>query len=325
MVTVSTNKSQYFPSEMVMVLGKVTDSQNNPLLGVGVSIQINDPTGAMVNIQLTYSDSNGAYSDQFTLPPNSAQGQYTVFVTATKAGFNPSQVQTKFSVGPQTSSSLSTSTASKSSTQTSISSTQTSTSSKPTPPSLCLIATATFGSELAPEVALLRNFRDAEILHTAAGSSFMLAFNAFYYSFSPQVAYYISSHDYVRPGMKVILYPLIGILYLTNRLFTVLSFNMELAVTISGVFAAFALGAVYLGPLVIIGLRALKKRPTPQLTRAVQWILLCCLISIVGIFLAELIHQDTVLLASTVATVLSSVAVGGCAIPHLIRTLQAKS
>jgi hypothetical protein len=171
----------------------------------------------------------------------------------------------------------------------------------------------------------LRNFRDAEILQTDAGSSFMLAFNAFYYSFSPQVASYISSHDYVRAGMRVVLYPLIGILYITNRLFTILSFNMELAVTVSGVFAAFALGAVYLGPLVVIGLRTLRKRINPQLARVVQMILLCCIISIVGIFVAELVHQDTVLLASTVATVLCSVALGGCAVPYLARTLQAKS
>jgi len=125
--------------------------------------------------------------------------------------------------------------------------------------------------------------------------------------------------------MRVILYPLIGILYITNRLFTILSFNVELAVTVSGVFAAFALGAVYLGPVLVIVLRMLRKRISPQLARLVQMILLCCIVSIVGISLAELVHQNTVLLASTVATVLSSVALGGFAVAYLARTLQAKS
>ncbi len=52
----------------------------------------------------------------------------------------------------------------------------------------CIIATAAYGSELAPQVQTLRNFRDAAILKTKAGSAFMIAFNTWYYSFSPQVA-----------------------------------------------------------------------------------------------------------------------------------------
>lgn len=58
----------------------------------------------------------------------------------------------------------------------------------------CLIATATFGSELAPQVQFLRDFRDKQIMQTFAGSNFMVAFNAWYYSFSPAVAQYEYSH-----------------------------------------------------------------------------------------------------------------------------------
>lgn len=316
-VTVMSNKSQYLPGEAVTILGRVTDGQNNPMMGVIISIEVDGPAGAL-EVKSTYSDSSGAYSDTFTLPQSPALGQYTVFVSASRAGFNNGQAQTKFSVGTQTTSSLSTSTAP-------TSSSRMTTSSTPSPPSKCLIATATFGSELAPEVALLRNFRDAEILPTAAGSSFMMAFNAFYYSFSPQVASYISSHDYIRAGMRVVLYPVIGILYITNRLFTILSFNMELAVTASGIFAAFALGAVYLGPIAMIASRLFRNRNISTNIRVAQLILVCCLVSIVGIFLAELIHQNTILLATTIATVLGSVALGGCAVPYLTRTLHTKT
>ncbi|MDO8641319.1 MAG: CFI-box-CTERM domain-containing protein, partial [Nitrosarchaeum sp.] len=49
----------------------------------------------------------------------------------------------------------------------------------------CLIATATFGSELAPQVQQLRELRDNSLLQTASGTSFMGSFNQFYYSFSP--------------------------------------------------------------------------------------------------------------------------------------------
>jgi hypothetical protein len=80
----------------------------------------------------------------------------------------------------------------------------------------CLIATATYGSELAPEVQLLRNFRDNSILKTSAGSNFMLAFNAWYYSFSPYVANYLNTHWVERTIMKGVLYPLVGMLYLTS-------------------------------------------------------------------------------------------------------------
>ena len=52
----------------------------------------------------------------------------------------------------------------------------------------CLIATAAFGSELAPQIQILREVRDGILLRTSTGSSFMEGFGAFYYSFSPAVA-----------------------------------------------------------------------------------------------------------------------------------------
>jgi len=52
----------------------------------------------------------------------------------------------------------------------------------------CLIATATFGTELAPQVQQLREIRDDVILNTVSGTSFLNGFNQFYYSFSPTIA-----------------------------------------------------------------------------------------------------------------------------------------
>ncbi|KAG2479574.1 MAG: Peptidyl-prolyl isomerase, partial [Nitrosopumilales archaeon] len=52
----------------------------------------------------------------------------------------------------------------------------------------CLIATATFDSELAPQVQQLRELRDNTLLKTESGSIFMTGFNQFYYSFSPTIA-----------------------------------------------------------------------------------------------------------------------------------------
>ncbi len=52
----------------------------------------------------------------------------------------------------------------------------------------CLIATATYGSEMAPQVQLLREIRDNQLLSTESGISFMTGFNSLYYSFSPHIA-----------------------------------------------------------------------------------------------------------------------------------------
>jgi len=52
----------------------------------------------------------------------------------------------------------------------------------------CLIATATYGSEMAIEVQQLRELRDNQLLNTESGTAFMSAFNNVYYSFSPVIA-----------------------------------------------------------------------------------------------------------------------------------------
>ena len=52
----------------------------------------------------------------------------------------------------------------------------------------CLIATAAYGSELAPQVQLLREIRDNQLMNTESGSAFMSGFNELYYSFSPYIA-----------------------------------------------------------------------------------------------------------------------------------------
>ena len=52
----------------------------------------------------------------------------------------------------------------------------------------CLIATAAYGSEMAPQVQFLREIRDNKVMSTTSGVSFMTGFNQLYYSFSPTIA-----------------------------------------------------------------------------------------------------------------------------------------
>jgi len=80
----------------------------------------------------------------------------------------------------------------------------------------CLIATATFGSELAPQVQQLRELRDNYLLKTESGTSFMNSFNEFYYSFSPYIADYERENPVFKEVVKIAITPLISSLSILN-------------------------------------------------------------------------------------------------------------
>ena len=73
----------------------------------------------------------------------------------------------------------------------------------------CLIATAAFGSEMAPQVQFLREIRDNTVLQTESGSAFMTGFNQFYYSFSPAIADYERENPAFKEAVKITLTPLL--------------------------------------------------------------------------------------------------------------------
>ena len=73
----------------------------------------------------------------------------------------------------------------------------------------CLIATAAFGSEMAPQVQFLRELRDNTVLQTESGTSFMTGFNQFYYSFSPAIADYERENPVFKEAVKLTLTPLL--------------------------------------------------------------------------------------------------------------------
>lgn len=80
----------------------------------------------------------------------------------------------------------------------------------------CLIATATYGTELAPQVQLLREIRDHTLLQTNSGSSFMTSFNAIYYSFSPTIADLERQNPIFKEGVKVAIAPMLSTLSILN-------------------------------------------------------------------------------------------------------------
>lgn len=80
----------------------------------------------------------------------------------------------------------------------------------------CLIATAAYGSELAPQVQQLREIRDNKLLQTKTGSSFMNSFNSFYYSFSPIIADYERENPVFKESVKIVITPMISSFSILN-------------------------------------------------------------------------------------------------------------
>jgi peptide/nickel transport system substrate-binding protein len=115
----------------------------------------------------------------------------------------------------------------------------------------CLIVTATFGSPLASEVQLVRDFRDHSISQSYTGSRFMPGFNTWYYSFSPQVSSYINDHPFTKPAMQVILTPLLGIVRVSQIGYSLLAFNPELATFAALIIGSTMYAGFYVFPFVV--------------------------------------------------------------------------
>ena len=171
--------------------------------------------------------------------------------------------------------------------------------------SICIIATATFGSELTPEVQFLRGFRDNTVYSTYAGSNFMTIFNEFYYSFSPQVAQVIAGNEALRGVMKIVLYPLLGILHLSYNTFTLFGFIPELAIVLAGLVASSLIGLVYFTPGVLLFYYTKKIKPSAKITRTltITW-MGTILITVLG----GVTRSSPLMMASTALFVLGTIA-----------------
>lgn len=80
----------------------------------------------------------------------------------------------------------------------------------------CAIATAAYGSELAPEVQLLREVRDNVLYETKSGTAFMSGFNEFYYSFSPTIADWERQNPLFKQVVKTTITPMLSTMSILN-------------------------------------------------------------------------------------------------------------
>ena len=82
----------------------------------------------------------------------------------------------------------------------------------------CLIATAAFGSEMAPQVQHLREIRDEVVMQTESGAAFMAAFNQLYYSFSPSMADLERQHPAFKELVRVAITPMLASLSILDHI-----------------------------------------------------------------------------------------------------------
>ena len=105
----------------------------------------------------------------------------------------------------------------------------------------CLIATAAYGSEMAPQVQILREIRDNKVMSTESGVSFMTGFNQFYYSFSPIIADYERENPLFKEAVKLGLTPMISSLAILDYADTeneVLGYGISLIILNIGMYIA---------------------------------------------------------------------------------------
>ena len=69
----------------------------------------------------------------------------------------------------------------------------------------CFVATAAFGYYSHQQVQVLRDFRDNYLLKSTVGRDFV----DWYYTYGPYAAAFIKEYDFLKPVVRVLLYPLI--------------------------------------------------------------------------------------------------------------------
>ena len=78
----------------------------------------------------------------------------------------------------------------------------------------CLVATATFGTEMSSQVQSLREIRDDTLMSSIPGNSFMINFNKIYYHISPVIVDVQRTSPIINDVFAVLLYPGLNLLHL---------------------------------------------------------------------------------------------------------------
>ena len=199
-LTLTTNMDTYEPGERVEISGDTKNDQS-------VSIQVKDPTGKSLLVRTITADGTGSYSLGFKIPKTAIHGDYSI-VASVSLDMIPLIETISISVQDKVVESA------ESVTDDSVCGTGTvMKDGKCVVDSSgggCLIATATYGSEMSTQVQQLRELRDNQLMNTNSGKSFMDSFNYFYYSFSPYIADLERENPMFKEMVKIAITPMIS-------------------------------------------------------------------------------------------------------------------
>ena len=235
-LSVTANKEFYAEGSTIIISGFVKNFDvSDPQKRMDVTIVITAPNGNLVTVLQISPSSDGNYSDSFTAGGMiSAEGDYTV-----KAKWGAQSNQTTFKYGGSSGAPVVEEEVPEP-TQTEVVDEEPEVDEEPVMESSqpvcgpgtvlknnvcvaeqqkgggCLIATAAFGSEMAPQVQFLREIRDGTVLQTQSGSTFMTGFNQFYYSFSPAIADYERENPAFKETVKIAITPMLTSLAILN-------------------------------------------------------------------------------------------------------------
>ena len=235
-ISVSTNKEWYGDASTIIISGAVKEYiPNDPQKGADVSVTIFAPNGNLVSIAQVTPSADGSYStsikaagminaagDYIVKVKWSAQSNETTFEFGGSSGAPPPEPEEQKSATVEV----------KEQEQDEEPEAEPSMTQPICGPGTelrnnvcvaaqekgggCLIATAAFGSEMAPQVQFLREIRDGTVLQTQSGSTFMAGFNQFYYSFSPAIADYERENIVFKEAVKITITPMLTSLAILN-------------------------------------------------------------------------------------------------------------
>jgi hypothetical protein len=233
-LSVTTNKEFYAEGGTITISGFVKNfDASDPQKKMDVTIVITAPNGNLVTVLQISPSSDGNYSDSFTAGGMiNVEGDYTV-----KAKWGAQSNQTVFKYGGSSGAPV---VEEETPEPTQVVDEEPEVDEEPIMESSqpvcgpgtvlknnvcvaeqqkgggCLIATAAFGSEMAPQVQFLREIRDNTVLQTQSGSTFMTGFNQFYYSFSPAIADYERENSAFKETVKIAITPMLTSLAILN-------------------------------------------------------------------------------------------------------------
>jgi len=215
----STDQS-YSAGDIVNLTGNIPGGIEGDL----VAIEIKSPSGEILLVRTVELGADGSYFLKFRIPPSGESGTYGISTNVSVEEISETTIKNEVSSQPTSGDNGG-----------------------------CLIATATFGSELAPQVQQLRELRDNSLLQTESGSAFMESFNDFYYSFSPYIANYERENPVFKEAVKLAITPMISSLSILNYV----DMDSEESVLGYGISLIILNVAMYVGipAVVIVGIR----------------------------------------------------------------------